>query len=244
VAVVKFCAKLIVFGGVVAFLFVLMFHFRLAVYPYLASALTGSLAIYLWTRPSTWSLAATILAGAAFAAVYGISQNARVFGTLPAFLGLGSLVTLAGAVLWSRESERSARLDTCLTASMFPSFLVVAGYSLALTSITYSKTYDLYLYAFDEQLGCAPGFLLGRLLRRLGPVQQICYFGYEALPLAMAVAFAICGCRRRPCTATARWRGAFCWPVRLWRCGWSGGCIAPWRRLSKENRQAARRPKA
>jgi hypothetical protein len=74
-----------VFGGVVAFLLVLMLHFRLAVYPYLASALVGSLAIYLWTRPSRSSLAGTVLAGVAFAAVYGVSQNPRVLGTLPAF---------------------------------------------------------------------------------------------------------------------------------------------------------------
>jgi hypothetical protein len=105
---------------------------------------------------------------------------------------------LTGTVLWGRESERSARLDTCLTASMFPLFLVVAGFSLALTSATYSKTYDLYLYAFDEQLGYTPGFLLGRLFRRLGSLRRICYLGYEALPLAMAIAFAMERIRPKP----------------------------------------------
>jgi len=74
---------------------------------------------------------------------------------------------------------------------MFPLFLILAGFSLAVTSISYPKTYDLYLYAFDEQLGVQPSFLAGQLLARHGAVRQICYLGYEGLPLAMAIAFAM-----------------------------------------------------
>jgi hypothetical protein len=51
-------------------------------------------------------------------------------------------------------------------------------------------------------LGQQPSFLVGRLLARFGPLRQLCYFGYEALPLAMAIAFALE--RGRPRLQTSR----------------------------------------
>lgn len=189
-AAVRFLGKLIASGVILALLAGLMLHFHITTYPYLASAFAGSLVIYLWTRPSIRSIAGTVLLGVAFAAVYGIVKGEPVLGTGLAFLGLGSLGSLSCAAIWGGIAERQESLDTCLTASMFPLFLVVAGFSLAVTSEVHPKTYDLFLYAFDEQLGGQPSFLLGRLFARLGLLRQICYVGYEALPLAMAIAFA------------------------------------------------------
>jgi hypothetical protein len=168
-----------------------MLHFHITTYPYLAWALAGSLAIYLWSRPSVRSLTGTVLLGAVLAIVYGIVKGGPLLGACPAFLGLGSLGSLGLAALWSGPSQRKASLDLCLTASMFPLFLVVSGFSLAVTSLAHPKTYDLFLYAFDEQLGIQPSFLVGRLFGRFGALRQVCYFGYEALPLAMAIAFAL-----------------------------------------------------
>jgi hypothetical protein len=168
-----------------------MLHFRVASYPYLASAFTGSLVIYLWSRPGVRSLAATLLLGAGFAGIYG------GFGS-PAFLGLGSLANLGLTTVWSPR-QRQAQLDTCLTASLFPLFLIAAAFSLAMTGIAYPKTYDLFLYAFDEQLGGQPSFLAGRFLAHCAALRQLCIFGYEALPLAMAMAFVLERSRpRRP----------------------------------------------
>jgi hypothetical protein len=178
-------------AGVLAVLAGLMLHFYIAKYTYLESALAGSVAIYLWTRPAVRSLAVTLLIGAAFWVIYSALQGQPSLGACPAFLGLGSLGSLGLAVLWSAPDQRQADLDTCLTASMFPFFLVVAGFSLAVTSIVHPKTYDVFLYAFDEQLGGQPSFLAGRLLARFGALRQVCYFGYESLPLAMAIAFAM-----------------------------------------------------
>src|ERR1039457_4988417 len=98
-----------------------MLHFHLSTYAYLASAFTGSLAIYLWTRPGVRSLATTLLLGAAFGAIYGVAQSAPWVGAYPAFLGLGSLGSLGLAAVWSGPSQRQTSLDTCLTASMFRS---------------------------------------------------------------------------------------------------------------------------
>jgi len=168
-----------------------MLHFHITTYPYLAWALAGSLAIYLWTRPSARSLAGTVLLGTALALVYGIVKGGALLGASLAFLGLGSIGSLGLATVWSGPSQRQASLDACLTASMFPLFLIVSGFSLAVTSIVHPKTYDLFLYAFDERLGLQPSFLVGRLFGRFGALRQLCYFGYEVLPLAMAVAFAL-----------------------------------------------------
>ena len=168
-----------------------MLHFHITTYPYLAWALVGSLTIYLWTRPSMRTLTATVLLGAALAIVYGIVKGGPLLGACPAFVGLGSLGSLGLAALWSGPIQRKASLDLCLTASMFPLFLIVSGFSLAVTSLAHPMTYDLFLYAFDEQLGIQPSFLVGRLFGRFGVLRQVCYFGYEALPLAMAIAFAL-----------------------------------------------------
>ena len=167
-----------------------MLHFHITTYAYLEWALAGSLAIHLWSRPSLRSLTGTVLLGAAFLLVYGWAKGGSLLGACPAFLGLGSLGTLGLSAVWSGPDRRQANLDTCLTASMFPLFLIVAGFSLAVTYVAHPKTYDGFLYAFDAQLGLQPSFLAGRLFARFGALRQLCYFGYEALPLAMAIAFA------------------------------------------------------
>jgi PAP2 superfamily len=190
VAGVRFVCRLVAFAGILGLLSGVMLHFRVAAYPYLESAFAGSFAIYMWTRPSAGSVAASVLCGAFFAAAYARVLGGSVFGGAPAFLGLGSLASLSGEALWGRV-RRQASLDTCLTASMFPIFLVIAGISLAITGALYPRTYDWYLYAFDEQLGMQPSFLIGRLLSRWSLLRGICYAGYEGLPLAMAIAFAM-----------------------------------------------------
>jgi len=190
VAAVRFLGKLVAFAGILAFLVGLMLHFHIATYIYLAWAFAGSLTIYLWSRPSVRSLTEMVLFGAAFAAIYGAVEGGPVLGAMLAFLGLGSLAQMCRGAIWGSAAGRQASLDTCLTACMFPLFLVIAGFSLAVTSEVHPKTYDMYLYAFDEQLGFQPSFLIGRLFARFSGIRQICYFGYEALPLAMAIAFA------------------------------------------------------
>ncbi len=195
-ALMRLLGKITASGAFLGCLAGLMLHFHITTYPYLASALAGSLVMYLWTRPSVRSLTATVLLGAAFVFTYGIAKGGPLLGATPAFLGMGSLASMGLAALWSEPNQRHASLDTCLTASMFPLFLIVSGFSLAVTSIVHPKTYDLFLYAFDAQLGFQPSFLVGRGLVRFGMLRQLCYFGYESLPLAMAIAFTLERSRR------------------------------------------------
>jgi hypothetical protein len=175
-----------------------MLRFHVATYSYLASALAGSLAIYLWSRPKPRSLLLTAALSAAFALLYALMNSESVWVAIPAFLGIGSLASLSLAALWSAEATRHASLDTCLTASLFPVFLIVSGFSLAVTTEAHPKTYDLFLYAFDSQLGVQPSFLAGTLLQRFPVLRWLCYAGYEGLPLAMAISFAMERAGNRP----------------------------------------------
>jgi hypothetical protein len=171
-------------------------HFHITTYAYLAAALAGSCAIYLWTRPSRQSLVCTVVLGAAFAIFYAIVTGEPVLPSSPAFLGLGSLASLALAALWSTPERRSANLDTCTTAALFPMFLITSGLALGMTTALHPKTFDLFLYAFDARLGMQPSFLVGRFFARFHAIRYGCYLGYEALPLAMAIAFAMERSRR------------------------------------------------
>lgn len=178
-------------AGMLALLTGFMLYFHIARYAYLASALAGSLVIYLWSRPTLSGLAITALLGSALEFSYSLIKKEPVWGASLAFFGLASLAHLGLSTLWRSKAQRQTTLETCLTASMFPLFLVLSGFSLAVTTIVHPKTYDLFLYAFDEQLGGSPSFLVGRLFANFGAIRQICFIGYEALPLAMALAFVL-----------------------------------------------------
>jgi hypothetical protein len=109
---------------------------------------------------------------------------------------LGSLASLALAALWSTPERRPATLDTCTTAALFPMFLITSGLALGMTTALHPKTFDLFLFAFDARLGMQPSFLVGRFFARFHAIRYVCYLGYEALPLAMAIAFALERSRR------------------------------------------------
>jgi hypothetical protein len=188
---IKILGKATASAGFLGCLAGLMIHFHITTYPYLEWALAGSLVIYFWSRPSARSWIGTVLLAALFAIVYGMVQGGPLLGGGLAFLGLGSIGSLGLDALWSGRGGSPASLETCLKASIFPLFLIVAGFSLAITSIVHPKTYDLFLYAFDAELGWQPSFVAGRLFGRFGALRQVCYFGYESLPLAMAIAFAL-----------------------------------------------------
>jgi len=178
-------------AAIAALLTGFMLYFHIASYPYLASALVGSLVIYLWGRPGWPSGAITGLLAAAFAVAYHQIKGEPVWGSCLAFVGLGAIAALALAVLWQDRRAVQSDLEALLMASMFPLFLVVSGLSLAVTTEAHPRTYDLFLYAFDNQLGASPSFLVGRFLTHAGVIRELCRIGYEALPLAMAVAFSL-----------------------------------------------------
>jgi hypothetical protein len=186
-------ARVIASAGLLALLTGFMLYFRIATYPYLASALAGSLVIHLWTRPGFRTIAITCLFAAGFLVIYRLVRGGAPWGSSLAFCGLGSIAYLGLTALWSNPEDRQLRVETCLKASMFPVFLGIAGFAVVVTIIAHPKTYDLYLYAFDAQLGVSPSFLVGRFLTHFTWLRQVCYIGYESLPLAMAVAFALDG---------------------------------------------------
>jgi len=118
---VKFLGKGIVSAGILGSLAGLMLHFHIATYDYLAWALVGSLAIYLWSRPSIRSLAGTVVLGAVLAITYGIVHGGPLLGTCLAFprfgqlgqLESGSAVVLipaGGTLTWIRASPHPCSL--------------------------------------------------------------------------------------------------------------------------------------
>jgi PAP2 superfamily len=182
--------KLIASAAIVALLIAFMSYFHIASYAYLAWALAGSALIYFSTRPGFRNIVIAVAFAAVFAFTYTLVKHEPAGGALLAFLGLGSLTCMSLSALWGGE-RRKASVDACLMAAMFPLFLVVSGFSLAVTTAVHPKTYDLFLYAFDAQLGVSPSFLVGRFLARFSVIRQICFPGYESLPLAMAIAFVL-----------------------------------------------------
>ena len=187
----RFILRMLLSAGVLAFLLGLMLHFHVASYIYLAFTLTGSLAIYLWSRPTRGGMACTLVAGLIFNAVYDISEGGWNLIALPAFIGLGSLAILNLTAIWCGAAAAPARLDTLVAAVMLPLFQVLGGFCLAVTTVTNPTTYDRFLYAFDERLKISPGFLAGQLLDHSKILWHISYACYEGIPLAMALAFAI-----------------------------------------------------
>jgi len=184
-------ARSIASAAIVVLLMAFMLYFHIASYAYLAWALAGSAVIYFSTRPGLRSVSISAALAAAFAFTYAFVKHEPASGSLLAFLGLGCIACMSLSALWGGGEKRQASLDTCLMACMFPLFLVVSGFSLAVTTAVHPKTYDLFLYAFDAQLGVPPSFLVGRFLARFGAIREICFLGYESLPLAMAIAFVL-----------------------------------------------------
>lgn len=189
--------RVITSGAILLLITGFMWFFHIAAYAYLAWALAGSLLIHLWTRPGVRGIAITILLGSLFAAVYTFTNSESVWRSFLAFFGLGSIAHLSLAAVWCDPAEREVCLETCLKASMFPLFLAVGGFAMVATTITHPKTYDLFLYAFDSQLGSSPSFFAGRLFARFAALRYVCFTAYASLPLAMTIAFALDGDKRR-----------------------------------------------
>lgn len=159
---------------------------------YVAFALTGGFLVHLMiVRPGAGETAATILAGAGFAAIYlllhgplgsFIGRNIAVTG---AFLGMGSIAVLAVKWIWALPDQRQSRgaelCDTGLIPLLCAVSMIAVGLAIALTPNTYDRT----LYIFDAKFGDPPSWVIGELFRAHPALRTVCGFAYNTLPLAM-----------------------------------------------------------
>ena len=164
--------------------------------PTFSFTLLGSFCIYLWTRPSRWSIAANLLSAAALrlACQWWAGGLGRYYGvswiSWGAFLGIAALIVLAFEVGASGPVEKRQKLNTFYAASVFPLFSLLIGYTVPLYIWLCPRTYDLFLLAIDGRLGFQPSFLLGRLLTNTHTAWGLTTVVYYMLPLMASVVYA------------------------------------------------------
>jgi hypothetical protein len=160
--------------------------------PYMAAALIGSFVIHLSDRPRPRSILASILLSASFASLYGFYTRESLLSIYsPAFLGVGSLAVQALTFLWGKPERRADQGRALAAGAIFPLFLFLMGFGLAIVDSLNPKTFDHALYVFDRSLGFAPSFAVGQLLATVAWLRYACYYAYEFHPLAMSLAFVL-----------------------------------------------------
>src|SRR5207237_10926864 len=116
--------------------------------PTFSFTLLGSLAIYMWTRPSRWALATVLLLAAflraacwkvmgGFGAYYGVRWI-----SWGAFLGIASLIVISIQVIRARGLVRKSLIRTFHAASVFPVVSLLIGYAVPVTMWLRPRTYD------------------------------------------------------------------------------------------------------
>jgi hypothetical protein len=169
---------------------------------YIAFAFTGAFVTHLMFHPARRDLAASVLAGAGFGAIYYLHHGAVLdfFGSwigIPgAFLGMGSLLVLAGQWIWAAPDQKQRALGLARDAALVPLLCVgsmlVVGPAIALTP----KTYDHVLYIFDAKFVMAglagpPSWVAGRAFHEHAWLYRVCGYVYNSLPLGLAICLAL-----------------------------------------------------
>jgi hypothetical protein len=166
--------------------------YHVLTHQYMATALMGSFAIHLASRPRRQELAAALVLSVAFAIAYSSIRDESLLSIyLTAFLGVGSLAVQGLAFLWGGPEESARQGRSLAMGAMFPLFLFFTGIGLAMVGELNPKTYDHFLYVFDQSLGFVPSFAVGQLLANMAPLRYASYYAYEFLPLAMSLAFVL-----------------------------------------------------
>lgn len=106
------------------------------------------------------------------------------------FLGMAALLVLGTRAIWERGKERKL-----LFYGFFSSVLLIApgyifGAALYITEALHPKTFDLFLYSFDNSLHVQVSFLMGQIFARHPWLREACILVYVALPLPLALVYA------------------------------------------------------
>ncbi len=155
---------------------------------FILTALLGSFLLQLGLFPSRREVIATLLLGAAMAALWA-SQGWLPEGGPEALgvpLGGAALLVAAGSVAVSRGAERERSRQRFMAIALPPSFVIASTLGIYATVPLHPKVFDGFIRAFDVSLGVEPGLALARLVAAAPPLGFVAGRIYFAAPLAFA----------------------------------------------------------
>ena len=176
-------------------LLLIVVFYHLGETSFLGFAFIGLTAIQLSLRPTVLEMICAVAVGAAYGLAYH-SLGGSLSGNLPfriagvlAFLGTGSLMTMAARLLWGPTDQQKKRLGPLLAGLTPVVFLAYMPVAMSYLQRTAPDSLDHYLYAFDARFGIQAGFAMGRVFTDWPALGSICSVVYMGLPLAMALAY-------------------------------------------------------
>jgi hypothetical protein len=107
-----------------------------------------------------------------------------------ALLGLSSLFLLAVRRVYSSGSERKLLYDSLVPPLLFLLLGYFSSGPLALTFRLHPKTFDLFLYSFDQSLGVQLSFKVGQVILASHLLTRLTVAVYYLLPLAIMFTYA------------------------------------------------------
>jgi membrane-associated phospholipid phosphatase len=161
--------------------------------PDMAYILAGATAIQIGSRPRPRQLiyagAVALIVGACYLAAAGhlYTSWAAWLSASAAALGVGSLAVLCVAS-FATEDDAAAR-HALKSVSIIPVFALAGSLFMQIAQNIPPRTFDLYLYKFDAQLGVQAGFWCGRLFLRSPLLKELESVVYNALGIFPAVVF-------------------------------------------------------
>lgn len=169
-----------------------------AYHPFFSYAMGGIFAIHALTTPVARDVARASLIGFLLLAVHGVlfdidtGHAHRIAGLLLYYQGIGSLACLAAGAWRSRSDPEGGQVLLLLMAgTTLPLFVIASRPLLVLSSTANPETLDLLAFAFDRSLGLDPGATAARFVLGSAIGRELALTIYAALPLMVAVAFAM-----------------------------------------------------
>jgi hypothetical protein len=169
-----------------------------AYHPFFSYAMGGLFAIHALTWPSTREVARASLTGFLLLAIHSVlfaldtGQAHRLVGLVLYYQGLGSLAFLATRAWRLRAApEGMQALLLLMAGSTLPLFVIASRPLLVLSSTANPATLDLLAFAFDRSLGFDPSAAVARFVLDSAISRELALTIYAALPLLVAVAFAM-----------------------------------------------------
>ena len=169
-----------------------------AYHPFFSYAMGGIFAIHALTRPPSRELARASIIGFLLLAVHGVlfgidtGHAHRLAGLILYYQGLGSFACLV-ARAWLPRCDPDGRQAILLlmAGTTLPLFVIASRPMLVLSSTANPETLDLLVFAFDHSLGFDPSAAAARFVLDSAVTRELALAVYAALPLVIAVAFAM-----------------------------------------------------
>ncbi len=170
---------------------------HIGVSAYIAFAFTGAFVTHLMFRPERRELGLSVLAGLGFGGIYLLHHgemryfDGNMIAIPGAFLGMGSLFTLATRWIWAIPVEKQMRFERVRDVALVP-FLCVGSLMAVGPAIGWTPmTYDRVLYIFDAKLaarsGLPPSWVVGNAFADHNWLRVACSCVYNSLPLGLAI---------------------------------------------------------